>query len=136
MKGGYLSDGIRGRDLVEGPEIGGQLTRRLFLPGDLNEGRAGVRSRTAVVGKTIDAADRSIAFSSLERADDEHNPASNRLVSFARGVTRQNGRTSILGFGSFRTACVLLYSLPATPSSDHGCEFSTTETSRQRLLPA
>ena len=70
MKGGYLSDGIRGQDLVEEPEIGGQLTRRLFLPGALTRGtRAGVRSRTAVVGKTIDAADRSIAFSSLKRAD-------------------------------------------------------------------
>ena len=41
----------------------------------------------------------------------------------------EDGRSSVIGFGSFRTASVLHPSPTATTNSNHGSKFQTTETS-------
>ena len=47
---------------------------------------------------------------------------------------KQDGRSSVLRFGTFRTACIPRHFLAATSSFDHGHRFQTTETSGERPL--
>ena len=51
-----------------------------------------------------------------------------RAAVFARGVSRKNGRSSVSGLGSLRTAYVQHRFFPTASSFDHGRGFPTTGT--------
>ena len=87
----------------------------------------------SVMEGRIDVSDRSRSTHS-NCLNHEHNSL-HHMAPFARGLSRRNGRSPILGFGPFCTACASRPFLTGATSFNHGSELQATETSGRRSLP-